>query len=238
MTAKSTVEEIRTRFDNDVERFSNLDTGHQSMPCSPQMLDLIAEAASVVTPDARDVLDIGCGAGNYSLKLLQRLPDLNITLVDLSRPMLDRAEQRVGSATSGQIESLQGDIRNLDLGDARFDIVLAAAVLHHLRSDDEWVAVFKKVHHCLRPGGSFWVSDMVEQSHPAVWASVKQHFGDYLVSLRDEAYRDHVFAYIEKEDTPRPLMYQLDLMRQVGFTDVDILHKHGIGAAFGGVKAR
>ena len=65
-----------------------------------------------------------------------------------------------------------------------------------------------------------------------------KQYGDYLVSLRDEAYRDHVFAYIEKEDTPRPLMYQLELMRRVGFEDVDILHKHSIGAAFGGIKAR
>lgn len=238
MTTKSTVEEIRERFDHDVERFSDLETGHQSMPGSPQMLELIAEAASVVTPDARDVLDIGCGAGNYSLKLLDRLPDLNFTLVDLSRPMLDRAEQRVGNETAGRIELMRGDVRELDLGEDRFDIVLAAAVLHHLRSDEEWEAVFEKVHRCLRRGGSFWVSDMVEQSHPAVWESAKQHFGDYLVSLRDEAYRDHVFDYIEKEDTPRPLMYQLDLMRRVGFSDVDVLHKHSIGAAFGGIKAR
>ena len=238
MTTKSTVEEIRTRFDHDVERFSNLETGHQAMPGSPQMLDLIAEAASVVSPDARDVLDIGCGAGNYSLKLLQRLPDLNLTLVDLSRPMLERAEKRVGSVTSGRLELVVGDIRELDLGDARFDIVLAAAVLHHLRSDDEWEAVFEKIYRCLRPGGSFWVSDMVEQSHPSVQAMAWEHFGDYLVSLRDEAYRDHVFAYIEKEDTPRPLMYQLDLMRKVGFSELDVLHKHSIGAAFGGIKAR
>jgi hypothetical protein len=35
--------------------------------------------------------------------------------------------------------------------------------------------------------------------------------------LKDEAYRDHVFAYVEKEDTPRPLLFQLDLLRQVEF---------------------
>jgi tRNA (cmo5U34)-methyltransferase len=31
-------------------------------------------------------------------------------------------------------------------------------------------------------------------------------------------------------------MYQLELLRRVGFTDVDVLHKQGCGAAFGGVK--
>lgn len=236
MTAKSTVEDIRTRFDNDVERFSDLDTGQAATIDAPLILDLIAEAASVVTPDARDLLDVGCGAGNYSLKLLQRLPGMNITLLDLSRPMLDRAAQRVGGATAGRVETLQADVRDAELGEARFDVVVAAAVLHHLRTDAEWEAVFTKLYRSLRPGGSFWVSDLVEQSHPAVQAMTMRRYGEYLASLRDEVYRDTVFAYIEREDTPRPLMDQLDLMRRVGFTNVDVLHKHGCGAAFGGVK--
>jgi tRNA (cmo5U34)-methyltransferase len=45
-----------------------------------------------------------------------------------------------------------------------------------------------------------------------------------------------VFAYIEKEDSPRPLTYQLDLLRRVGFSGVDVVHKNSCFAAFGGVK--
>ena len=45
-----------------------------------------------------------------------------------------------------------------------------------------------------------------------------------------------VLAYIEKEDTPRSLPYQLELLRQVGFSRVDVLHKNGPFAAFGGCK--
>lgn len=238
MSAKSTIEEIRKRFDHDVERFSNLDTGQEATIDAPLVMNLITEAASLVTPEARDMLDIGCGAGNYSLKLLQRLPGLNVTLLDLSQPMLDLASRRVGEATPGRVESVRGDVRDMELGEGKFDIVVTAAALHHLRSDDEWESVFAKIYRCLKPGGSFWVSDLIEQSHAAVQAMTMRRYGDYLVSLRDEAYRDTVFTYIEKEDTPRPLMYQLDLMRRVGFADVDILHKHGCGAAFGGVKAR
>ena len=45
-----------------------------------------------------------------------------------------------------------------------------------------------------------------------------------------------MFAYVEKEDTPRSLMYQLDLMRAVGFRAVDVLHKNGSFAAYGGIR--
>ena len=81
-----------------------------------------------------------------------------------------------------------------------------------------------------------WVFDLVESSIPAVERLMQQKYGEYLTEFKDEAYRDHVFAYVEKEDTPRPLVFQLDLLRQVGFSQVDVLHKNICFAAYGAVK--
>ncbi|MEM1117304.1 MAG: class I SAM-dependent methyltransferase [Bacteroidota bacterium] len=236
MTERSTVDEIRARFDADVERFSNLDTGQATAIDARLMLDLLAEAAAAVTPHARDVLDIGCGAGNDTLRLLQELPGLRADLVDLSRPMLDRAVERVGAVAQHAPTAIQADIRDLDLGEGRYDLVVTGAALHHLRTEAEWEAVFASVHRALRPGGSFWVSDLVAHDIEAVQARMWQRYGATLADLRDEAYRDHVFAYIAREDTPRSLVYQLDLLRRVGFRSVDVLHKSSVFAAFGGVR--
>jgi tRNA (cmo5U34)-methyltransferase len=233
---KSTVEEIRRRFDADVERFSNLETGQSATVDAPLALALVAEAAAATTPQARHVLDVGCGAGNYTLKLLESLPNLDATLIDLSQPMLERARERVSRATSGRITTIQADIRETRLPDTEFDIVLAAAVLHHLRNDQEWRDVFTALHRSLRPGGSLWVFDLVDCSMPAVGQLMRRRYGEYLAGLKDEAYRDHVFAYVEKEDTPRPLLFQLDLLRRVGFDQVEVLHKNVSFAAFGAVK--
>ena len=233
---KSTADEIRQRFDADVERFSNLETGQSATVDAPLAMAMVGQAAAAATPHARHVLDVGCGAGNYSLKLLEQLPNLDVTLVDLSRPMLDRATERVGRATTGSIKTIQSDIRQTELPGGEFDIVLAAAVLHHLRTDTEWQDVFTAFYQALRPGGSIWIFDLVESSIPAVQQLMQRQYGEYLTRLRDEAYRDHVFAYVEKEDTPRPLLYQLDLLRQVGFAQVEVLHKNVCFAAFGAVK--
>jgi tRNA (cmo5U34)-methyltransferase len=233
---KSTVEEIRRRFDADVERFSNLDTGQSATVDAPLAMALVAEAAAATTPHAQHILDVGCGAGNYTLKLLERLPDLDATLIDLSQPMLDRAGERVGRATAGRITTVRGDIREVKLPEGEFDILLAAAVLHHLRTDEEWRDVFTAFHRALRPGGSVWVFDLVESSIAAVQELMHQRYGEYLTRLKDQAYRDGVFAYVEREDTPRPLLFQLDLLRQVGFSQVEVLHKNVCFAAFGAVK--
>lgn len=234
---KSTVDQIRDHFDNHVEQFSNLATGQAALIDAPLSLALIADAASSVTPRAASLLDVGCGAGNYTLKLLERLPNLEVTLVDLSRPMLDRALERVSRVTSGKVTALQGDIRELPLGEARFDIIAAAAVLHHLREAEEWRGVFSKFHTSLKAGGSLWISDLIEHSDARVQSLMWRRYGAFLTQCQDAAYRDWVFAHIEEEDTPRPLMFQLDLLRAVGFKEVEILHKNSCFAAFGAIKA-
>jgi tRNA (cmo5U34)-methyltransferase len=63
-----------------------------------------------------------------------------------------------------------------------------------------------------------------------------QRYARYLVNFGGEAYREHVLAYIEQEDTPRSLAFQLDQMRAAGFRDLEVLHKNVSFAAFGARK--
>ncbi|MBI1373021.1 MAG: methyltransferase domain-containing protein [Phycisphaera sp.] len=238
-TRKSTVDEIRDRFDAEVDRFSNLDTGQAAAMDAPLLLRLVVEAAAETTPNARAMLDIGCGAGNFTLRMLQRLPGLDVTLVDLSRPMLDRAVERLAddAVNVGVVRAVQGDVRDVNLDDESVDVIVAGSVLHHLRTDVEWRAVFAKLFRWLRPGGSVWISDLICDSTPGVERVSRRLYGEYLEASGGAAYRERVFGYIAMEDTPRPVLEQLDLLRDVGFSQVDLLHKHACFAAFGGVKA-
>jgi tRNA (cmo5U34)-methyltransferase len=233
---KSSVEAIKSRFDQDVERFSSLDAGQTTTIDGPLTMSLIAQAAVKVTPHIQRVLDIGCGAGNNTLKLLQSTSPFDCDLVDLSRPMLERAQQRIGDVNTGRIRSYQGDFRSLDLPAGAYDIILAAAVLHHLRDEQDWEATFAKIYHLTAPGGSVWITDLVSHEISAVQAMMWQRYGDYLRELGGQTYQENVFAYIDREDSPRPVTYQLELLKKVGFTQVDLLHKNANFAAFGAVK--
>jgi tRNA (cmo5U34)-methyltransferase len=173
---KSTPDEIRRRFDNDVERFSNLETGQSATVDAPLGLELIAGAAAAVNPGASALLDIGCGAGNYSLKLMERLPLQSVTLVDLSRPMLDRAVARIGDRVA--VTAFQGDIRETPLRENAFDVAVAGATLHHLREDEEWDRVFGAVFRSLRNGASFWIWDLVAHEHGGVHDLMWRRYGE------------------------------------------------------------
>ena len=119
----------------------------------------------------------------------------------------------------------QADIRTLEPGAESVDLITAAAVLHHLRGEEEWYAVFRKFHRALRPGGSLWIADLIRHDLPGVERMMQRRYGEYLAGLKGPAYRDEVFAYIEKEDTPRSLGFQVEALRAAGFIGVEILHK-------------
>jgi tRNA (cmo5U34)-methyltransferase len=157
-------------------------------------------------------------------------------LLDLSLPMLEKARERITQVNSGSVRIFQEDIRTIALPANHYDIILAAAVLHHLRAEAEWEAVFSKLYTITAPGGSVWITDLVWHEDTAVQEMMWSRYGRYLSEVGGEAYRQQVFGYIEKEDSPRPVTFQLDLLRKVGFSKVDILHKNSNFAAFGAIK--
>ena len=233
---KSTIAEIRDRFEKDVDRFSNLETGQTSTIDAPLTMELITQAALKATARIEKVLDIGWGAGNNTIKLSQHAAPFDCDLIDLSRSMLDRAAERIAAVNTGKLRKFQGDFRVIDLPENQYDIILAAAVLHHLRDDQDWQKTFNKIYRLTAPGGSVWITDLVSHETDAVQSLMWQRYGEYLCSIGGPAYRDKVFDYIDKEDSPRPVTYQLELLRQVGFDKVELLHKNSCFAAFGAIK--
>jgi len=237
LTEKSSIDEIRARFDADVERFSNLETGQSATIDAQLVLDLVARSTTLHLQPGGRILDLGCGAGNFTLRVLQEVSPLDCDLVDLSTPMLERAYARVSdSGRAGEVATHASDLRALDFPDQSFDAILAAAVLHHLRDDADWEDVFTKLHRWLKPGVRLYVSDLLlfEDAHiqELMWA----RYGDYLVSLGGADYRDKVFAYIEKEDSPRSLPYQLRLLDRSGFSGWEVLHRNSVFGCYVGLK--
>jgi tRNA (cmo5U34)-methyltransferase len=233
---KSTPDAIRENFDQQVERFSNIETGQTTAIDSPLCMELVAQTAALLNPNATRIMDLGCGGGNYAVKVTSLLPNVGCTLIDLSANMLAKAEERVLENITGTVTAIQGDYRTISLEENTYDIITAGTTLHHLRENQEWEQVFTKVFNALKPGGTFWINDIVIGETDEI---NRMMLDGWLSILRKQISQEEIEMYMgryESEDTPRTLSYQLELMKQVGFSQTMVLHKHFNFAAFGAIK--
>jgi SAM-dependent methyltransferase len=99
----------------------------------------------------RDIVDLGCGFGKSTFSLKRRLPDSNVTGVDLSRPAVRLAHLR-GVETGLAVDFLQRNAESTGLPDASFDIVTGTMLVHELPAEANR-KVFREARRLLRPGG-------------------------------------------------------------------------------------
>lgn len=99
-------------------------------------IDIILGAAlkAGILPSHASLIDLGCGAGKYSVPLSRFFK--SVVGIDQSKGQLDQAKQAGEAFEVGNINWIQSDIRSiLDQPSSSHDIALCSLVLHHLRSD-------------------------------------------------------------------------------------------------------
>ena len=233
---KSTIEEIEEKFDNQVHRYSDINTGQETAMDSVLIMELVSRMAIAAKPEATHILDIGCGAGNYTLKILEKIPGLNCTLIDLSKNMLNKAKERIREKTKGEIKTIHSDIREVEIEHDKYDIVVAATSLHHLRDDDEWITIFKRIYNSLKPNGAFFISDLILYDNNSIDQEAWNDYWEYLDKKGGEKLKNWVYEHIDKEDTPRSLNYITGLLKETGFRQTEIFYRRSVFAALCGIK--
>jgi len=112
----------------------------------------------------RTAVDIGCGPGDVMIRLARALPDLHITAIDASAPMIALARGAVMTeGASDRIELVQGYVPGVALNAQRFDAVLSKDLLHHVPDPS---VLWKEIARLARPGAVIYVMDLVRPSTP------------------------------------------------------------------------
>jgi SAM-dependent methyltransferase len=113
--------------------------------------------------DSRTLLDIGGGHGWYSAQLCRRNPRLTATVLDLPGSAAIGREIIARAGMAERVVHREGDATTDDLGNG-YDAVLCFNLLHHLTADQS-VALFRRIHESLRPGGTLAVMDAFAEPH-------------------------------------------------------------------------
>lgn len=112
----------------------------------------------------REIVDLGCGPADVTLRIAQLAPHAHIMAVDGSAPMLEFARKSLHAAhLSNRVEIHLGRLPGLSLPEHHFDAVLSKDMLHHLPDPQ---VLWSEVRRLGRPGAAVYVMDLIRPDSP------------------------------------------------------------------------
>jgi SAM-dependent methyltransferase len=126
--------------------------------------DGIAADVAKVAPDGGRVLEIGCGPGHLSVRLVRS--GLVVTGLDLDEGMIERARLSADRIAPGPERPtfVVGDVAALPFADSSFDVIVSTLSMHHW-SDPQ--AGLEEIARVLRPGAKALIWDFPsDRPHP------------------------------------------------------------------------
>jgi trans-aconitate 2-methyltransferase len=150
------------------------------------------------------VLDAGCGTGNVTRVLCERLPRGRVIAVDAAPSMVEQARELLPA----EVEVRRADLLELTLAQP-VDAVLSTATFHWIRDHER---LFANLHAALRPGGRLVAQcggdgNVAEVKQAGFDAAAAPRYGSYFDGWEPD------WNFATPEDTERRL-------RAAGFGDV------------------
>lgn len=223
---------------------ADFDTGiRQLLPRYDEMLEVITRC---LPSTSRHILELGCGTGELSLKILNRFPDSQVIALDYSPRMLQFAQDKITAAGYQQrwtgIQADFGDWtnnpENLDIG-SKFDACVSSLAIHHLQ-DEMKLKLFERIAASLTQNGCFWNADPTLPESPAlaeVYKAAREEWslqqGISLTEIRAKLGATSTQGY-SSQDQLASLDAHCQMLSKAGFKTVAVPWKYYGLAVFGG----
>lgn len=230
------------------------------MPDREDRFAAILEVVEVQCGSKPRVLDLACGTGSISRRLLERLPGASSVALDLDPALL-----RIAQGTFDGDERVR--VVSADLSDpswteaagSGFDAVLTATALHWL-PERRLRDLYAEIAGVLRPGGVFCNADhMVDPGLPTLTEKLREHrdaareqliastdtlsWADWWAAAREApeladavAERDTIFTIPHTGGSMPPYPTHLEFLTAAGFSEVGLVWRGMFDAAFAAVR--
>jgi tRNA (cmo5U34)-methyltransferase len=228
---KNRFEVIRQHFEKEAILFDKF--FFKVAPHYEKMMSALIDALPFKKQDRLKVLDLGCGTGNLSKKIISAYPNAMITCVDMAENMLKMARAKLKD--NNNIKFWLGDIRDFDYSE-KYDAIVASLVLHHVERRDK-LRFYRKIQNALSKKGIFLCMDIflssnmhLQKLHMDKWKEFMRRNALPIKKINDMIRRHH------REDRPVVFEDELNIMRKAGFKQVEVIMKQYNFALYGGGK--
>lgn len=223
---------VRKHFEEEAHEYDQIIL--RLIPYYPQMLEALVGAIPFEPTAPIRVIDLGCGTGTISRKVLESFPNARVTCLDAAANMISMARAKLADYPNARFQAADFNGYNFD---ETYDVIVSSLALHHLVSDQDKIGFYGKIFNALTPNGVFYNADVVLASSNSVQELYIRKWKEFMrrqVS-DDEIERKWMVTYAA-EDRPARLIDHLAWLKQIGFTELDVIWKYYNFTVYGGQK--
>jgi len=131
----------------------------------PRYDEMIARLVDHLPAAPMQILELGCGTGNLTLRLASKYPRETITTVDAAPEMIELTVQRAAKKGTGgdRFKTNTSRFEDLSFATGSFDLVTSSMSLHHVTDK---ATLYRRIGGWLVPGGSLCFADMLLGATP------------------------------------------------------------------------
>ncbi|RAP53400.1 MAG: hypothetical protein BZ138_01055 [Methanosphaera sp. rholeuAM270] len=223
--------DLKKHFNQEAEAFDR--RVQKNIPKYPEMLAALINAI----PDYREnpkILDLGCGTGNITLKVLERFPKAQVTCLDLSENMIEIAKEKLSQYDN--VTYVIGDFTEVIL-DEKYDAIISSLALHHIPSDEEKEEMYRGIYDALKENGVFYNADVLLAN--SKYNSKLNERISQKDMLDNGVTLEEIKQHEDKQDAndiPTTLYNHIAMLENVGFKEIDVIWKYYSFGVYGGTK--
>ena len=192
----------------------------------PRYQEMLQNLTDYIPDDLspKKILELGCGSGLLSEKMLEKYPDAEFYLVDLSGDILKQCQSNLNNPDNA--EFIQANINDLEFENDSFDLVYSSIAIHHVKNE-EMKKLFEKVFQWLSSDGVFiyadqtrGITDEIYKKHIARWEKASEELGVNQTEWNE--WMEHQNSHDFHVDIETQLLY----LKEAGFPLRDIIWRN------------
>ena len=182
----------------------------------PEVMDTIEEAKAYDDMDFLEVntafvnrlidlgisdghfLDLGTGTARIPIILAKRVPNVQITAIDLSSNMLNIGQKHVNQAElTNRILLKKADAKNLPYTNQSFDGVFSNSIIHHIPDPSSVILEIKRV---LKPQGLLYIQDLLRLESTMAIEKIVDTYAKDETQYQRKLFRASLFAALTVDE--------------------------------------
>lgn len=227
-----------------LDRWDNQQTYY--IPNREQRFNLMFDILEKQNSDSFIIIDLACGPGSISQRVLNRFPKASSIAVDLDPILLKLGQEALGTF-NGRLKWVEADLNNQNWIDnlpvRKVDGILSTTALHWLPTD-RLIQLYKQLSNLIKPGGIFLNGDRIKfnrklpiiqnisesiketrktesnKNNPESWDEWWQALQKVPELKELFRKRESVFQWRENKWTDPMIDFQIATLEEVGFQEV------------------